>query len=231
MAHSNPNVVIAAAVVTVAAAGSAYAAEPLLLCGSRITGPDGSSASASAFIKSDQIELTRASLDVTFLRLDPPRPFPMTGLVFSYDIKVVEPLSATVNSIGLMYNSGGAPKECGPGVAIIEADGAEVYRAPYHATRGMCATSIDLERNEPGTSRAMDRILDAKTISVRFATDDGTSVLGDTFKGIAPEARLSTLNAAFANLVGRGNETPTCQKATFETFERLLPFRWVTLPH
>lgn len=155
----------------------------------------------------------------------------MTGLTFSYGIKAVEPLSATVDSISLMFNSGGAPKVCGPGVAILEADGAEVYRAPYHATRGMCAMSLDLERTDSKASKAMDHLLNAKTISVRFATDDGTSVLGDTFKGIAPDARLQTLSIAFGNLVGRGNETPTCQKATFETFERLLPFRWVTLPH
>lgn len=207
--------------------GKAYAADPLLLCISRTSSPDGAAVSASAFIKGDQIELTRASLNITFLRLEPPRPFPMTGLSFNYAVKAAAPLSITPDSIGLLYNSGGAPKECGPGVAIVEADGEEVYREPFRVRHGMCAPSVVLERSDPQSSRAMDRLLTAKTISVRFESDGGAAVLGDTFRGIAPEVRPQALIAAFENLVAGGASPAACQEFKANPFENLLPFQWV----
>ncbi|WP_156378245.1 MULTISPECIES: hypothetical protein [unclassified Phenylobacterium] len=176
----------------------------------------------------EQIELTRASLHVTFLLLDPPRPLPMTTLTFSYEVKAVAPLSATIDSIGLAYNSGGAPKVCGPGVATVEVDGAEVYRAPYRARRGMCAPTVVLDRTDAKAAVAMDRLIKAKTISVRFATDDGTSTLGDTFKGIEPGARFQTLSTAFENLFGSGSSPTTCREYRSDALEKLFPFQWAT---
>lgn len=225
MAHALRTTLVAAAAA--ASAGGVQAAEPLLLCTSKIPGPGGATISASAFVKGDQIELTRASVDVTVLRLAPPRPLPMTGLSFSYDVRAATPLSLAVDSISLRYNGGQALRACGPGLAIVEADGVEVHREPFRARRGMCAPSVILERAETSMSQAMDRLLAARTITVRFVSESGGPVAGDTFNGLAPDARNQMLAAAFAPLVGGAGASPTCREFKSEAFEGLFPFRWV----